>query len=184
MIHLLFILRVNIRFLAISVLTVASLAATTLERLSMDQMISQSTFVVRGRIQSGAGMLSGRTIYTKYSLQVLETLKGSATPTMDVLVPGGSTNGLSQAVAGAPRLQVGAEMVLFLWKSPKGLIHVIGMQQGAFDLQKSSSGEQFISRNAISDATVLDRTTLVPQTDTGFRMSLSELRRRVGVVKE
>ena len=99
-------------------------------------------------------------------------------------LPGGSANGLSQAVAGAPRLQVGAEMVLFLWKSPKGLVHVIGMQQGAFDLQKSSSGEQFISRNAISDATVLDRTTLVPQTDTGFRMSLSELRRRMGVVKE
>ena len=172
------------RFLAIILVTMASVGATTLERLSMDQMIAQSTYIVRARIQGGTGILSGRTIYTKFSLQVTEKLKGSSTANLDVLVPGGSANGLSQSVVGAPKLVANSEMVLFLWKSPKGLIHVIGMQQGAFDIQKDALGAQFISRNAISDAIMLEKATLVPQNDTGFRMSLAELRSRIGAGKE
>jgi hypothetical protein len=168
------------RFLAICAMTLATLGATTLERLSMDQMIAQSTYIVRARVQGGAGVLSNRTIYTKYSLQVTEQLKGSSAQTLQVLVPGGSANGLSQSVAGSPKLIPNSEMVLFLWQSPKGLIHVIGMQQGAFDIQKDATGTQFITRNAISEATILDKTTLIPQSDTGFRMSLSELRSKIG----
>lgn len=168
------------KFLAICAMTWATLGATTLERLSMDQMIAESTYIVRARVQGGAGVLSNRTIYTKYSLQVTESLKGLSTQTLQVLVPGGSTNGLSQSVAGSPKLIPNSEMVLFLWQSPKGLIHVIGMQQGAFDIQKDATGTQFITRNAISEATILDKTTLIPQSDTGFRMSLSELRSKIG----
>ena len=174
----------NMRHWFLSILTLASLQATTLERLSMDQIISKSTYIVRAKVVGGAGMLSNRSIYTKYSLQVTESLKGSASASIDVLVPGGTASGLSQSIAGAPKLTAGSEMVLFLWKAPKGHLMVIGMQQGAFDIQKDSAGQTIINRNAITEATVLDKATLVPQTDTGFRMSLLELRQRIGASKE
>ena len=174
----------NTRHLFLSILTLANLSATTLERLTMDQIIAKSTYIVRAKVLNGTGMLSNRAIYTKYSIQVTETLKGSPTPSISVLVPGGTASGLSQSIAGAPKLTMNAEMVLFLWQSPKGQLMVIGMQQGAFDVQKDSAGQQFISRNAITDAAVLDKTTLVAQIDNGFRMSLSDLRQKIGASKD
>ena len=174
----------NTRHWFLSILTLASISATTLERLSMDQIISKSTYIIRASVIGGAGMLSNRSIYTKYSLQVFETLKGSPATFIDVLVPGGTASGMSQSIAGAPKLTAGTEMVLFLWKSPKGHLMVIGMQQGAFALQKDAAGKQFITRSAITDAALLDGATLIPQTDNGFRMSLLELRQRIGVAKD
>lgn len=174
----------NMRHWFLSILTLASLSATTLERLSMDQIIAKSTYVVRAKILGGAGTVSNRSIYTKYSLQVIESLKGSAATSIEVLVPGGTANGMSQSIAGAPKLTAGNEMVLFLWKAPKGHLMVIGMQQGAFDLQKDVTGKQFITRSAITDSALLDGATLIPQTDNGFRMSLVDLRQRIGAVKE
>ena len=44
---------------------------------------------LQGRRILITGMLSNRAIYTKYSIQVTETLKGSPTPSISVLVPGG-----------------------------------------------------------------------------------------------
>ena len=174
----------NTRHWFLSILTLASLSATTLERLSMDQIISKSTYIVRAKVLGGSGMVSNRSIYTKYSLQVTDSLKGSADTAIDVLVPGGTASGMSQSIAGAPKLTIGTEMVLFLWKSPKGQLLVIGMQQGAFDLQRDSAGKQFITRSAITDSALLDGATLIPQTDNGFRMSLLELKQRIGTVKE
>ena len=176
------------RFLFLSILALtasplASLRATTLEKLSVDQMISKSNYIVRAKVISSSGLLYNRNIYTKFSLQIIESLKGSASPSMEVLVPGGTVNGMSQSIAGTPKLALGSEMVLFLWQSPKGQLLVIGMQQGAFDLQKDSTGQQFITRNAISDATVLDQATLVAQSDAGVTMALSELKRRIGASK-
>ncbi len=174
----------NMRHWFLSILTLASLTATTLERLSMDQIIAKSTYIVRAKVIGGAGTISNRSIYTKYSLQVIETLKGSAASYIEVLVPGGTSNGMSQSIAGAPKLTIGNEMVLFLWQSPKGNLMVIGMQQGAFDLQKDATGKQFISRTAITDSALLDGAKLIPQTDNGFRMSLLDLRQRILAVKE
>ena len=174
----------NMRHWFLSILTLASLSATTLERLSMDQIISKSTYIIRAKILGGAGTVSNRSIYTKYSLQVTESLKGPEAASLEVLVPGGTASGMSQSIAGAPKLIIGNEMVLFLWKAPKGHLMVIGMQQGAFDLQKDATGKQFITRNAITDSALLDGATLIPQTDAGYRMSLLELRQRIGAVKE
>ena len=165
----------NLALLTVAI--VSCLEATTLEHLSFDDMLSKSTSIVRGRIGEGRGELVGRMIYTRYSVQVTETFKGSASTTVDVLVPGGSANGLTQSIAGAPKLSTGSEMVLFLWRSPKNVNLVIGMSQGAFDITKDSSGDQLMVRNAVSDATVLDK-SLKPVTDSGMRFTMTELRKR------
>jgi hypothetical protein len=54
------------------------LAATTLERLNLDQLISRSTGIVRGRVLDARTELRGRIIYTKYRFQITDRAKGDA----------------------------------------------------------------------------------------------------------
>ena len=75
-------------------------------------------------------------IYTHYKINVLQQWKGAAQSTMDVLVPGGTANGIRQTYPGAPQLMPGQQYVLFLWTSSKHAhlhdgIHAGRVQPGA-----------------------------------------------------
>src|SRR5690242_2258583 len=109
------------------------LGATTLEQLSLDDMIRLSTSVVRAKVVSSRADAIAADAYTHYRLQVSETWKGSAPA--EVTVPGGVIRGQRQIVAGAPTLAVGEEYVLFLWTSRTGMTQVIGLSQGLFGVK-------------------------------------------------
>lgn len=169
---------------ALSVLCLSSWTpgnATTLQQLSLDEMINQSTAIVRGRVGNSTGVFHGSNIYTHYSVQVIETLKStSQTPTsgtIEVAVPGGSVDGLQQSVAGAPVLESGSEYVLFLWTSSKGTTLVIGLTQGLFQLTQDSSGTAVLDREATSEV-MLDGQGRVVQ-DSATHMTLDALRNRI-----
>ena len=164
-------------FVLLIAATVSGLLGTTLEQLSFDDMLSKSTSIVRGKIGEGRGEMIGRMVYTRYSVQVSETFKGPAAANIDIMVPGGSANGLTQSIGGSPKLTSGSEMVLFLWRSPKNINLVIGMSQGAFDITITADGELLMVRNAVSGATVLDK-SLKPVSDSGMRFTMTELRKR------
>src|SRR5262249_46880278 len=87
---------------AASILLSTPVLATTLEQLSLDDMIQKSTSVVRARITGNYAAAVGSDIYTYYRLEISETWKGPAAAQMDVAVPGGLFKGLRQTVAGAP----------------------------------------------------------------------------------
>src|SRR3954470_6665705 len=119
--------------LRLLVFTLAPLAcsAATLQQLSMDQMTESATAIVRARVVGASAGFTGSTIYTHYKLQVVETWKG--TPADDVMLPGGVANGYRQSFPGVPSLTMGAEYVLFLWKSSlTGITHLVGLSQGLF----------------------------------------------------
>jgi|HubBroStandDraft_6_1064221.scaffolds.fasta_scaffold16345_3 hypothetical protein len=123
--------------------------ATTLLRLSMDDMIQQSTAIVRAKVTGSSSEFRGQDIYTYYQLQILETVKPSGqTAQTAVAVPGGSAGGVRQVVAGAPTLTVGGEYVLFLWTSRSGLTQAIGLSQGLFSVTYDASGNASVSRPA------------------------------------
>ena len=88
----------------ICVLAALPLAGTTLKLLTMDDIVSQSTAIVRGRIGSCSGEMRGNVIYTRCQINVSETWKGPAATTADVYIPGGSARGLTQTFAGTPTL--------------------------------------------------------------------------------
>jgi hypothetical protein len=113
--------------------------ATTLEQLSLDQMMQQSTAIVRAKVTGSYAANRSGTIYTYYRLQVTESLKATLPANTDVAVPGGVLGNAMQSVAGAPNLNVGSEYVLFLWTSRSGLTQIIGLSQGAFDLKSTGS---------------------------------------------
>jgi hypothetical protein len=156
----------------------APAGATTLEKLSVDDMVQKSTSIVRGRALGATSTQRGSIIYTVYRVQIAEVLKGSiAAGTTEVFVPGGSFNGLRQSFAGSPSLATGTEYVIFLWTSPKGIPQVIGLGQGVFEVKLSASGEKILSRGPI-DADFLDASGQHVHDD-GLKLTLSRLQQRV-----
>jgi hypothetical protein len=156
----------------------APLAAATLEKLSLDEMIAQSTSIVRGRIVSATGVFHGPLIYTHFKIQVTERYKGPSGGTEEFMVPGGSANGYTQDVAGAPDLSAGRDYVLFLWKGPSGNTHIIGLTQGVFTLPTDSTGDPTATR-ILSTELMIDRATGQAVKDDRLSLKLSDLKSRI-----
>jgi hypothetical protein len=151
------------------------LSGATLERLSLDDMVAQSTAIVQGRIASSSAAYRGTVIYTDYKVSVIEQWKGKSGGTLDVLVPGGISNGVRQTYPGAPEFTIGQQYVLFLWTSPStGATYTLGFTQGVFALPQSTSGATMAVR-AASMETMLDPKTGQVVKDQPINMPLSQL---------
>lgn len=145
--------------------------ATTLERLSLDEMIQKSTAIVRGSVGSMSARQRGSVIYQEVQIRVLERLKGAGGATVDVLVPGGTLNGVRQTFSGVPQLSQSSEYVFFLWTGPRGSTQIIGLAQGVFQLKLDSKGTAQVQRAAITEG--------VGTSIEAITMSLDALRTRV-----
>ncbi len=133
---------------------VACARATTLQQLSLDDMIQQSTGIVRAKVTSSSTALRGQKIYTYYRLRILETAKMGGNPgagDIDVAVPGGTVNGKREMVVGAPELTTGRQYVVFLWTSRSGLTQIIGLSQGLFLAAPDGSGKISLTHPAATD---------------------------------
>jgi hypothetical protein len=160
--------------LACAGMYLSSLPASTLQRLSLTDMIQKSTMIVRGTIQPGTSpVLRGSIIYTHYQLSVTTAYKGAPGPLIDVAVPGGALNGMQQPVAGAPTLTPGQDYVFFLWTSKSGLTQVIGLSQGLFNVTTNAQGQLIVSRGAASEPMVNASGQSV--TDSILQMPLAQL---------
>ena len=153
------------------------LQGATLERLSLDEMIGKSTSIVRGTVVSSYAALSGPVVYTHYSIQVSERLKGGGGDSIEVVVPGGVANGLRMSVAGAPNLNPGDEFVFLLYTGKSGLTSIIGLTQGLFSLAKGSKDPT--ATRAASRELMLDRVSGRPVKDETLAMPMSQLRTRI-----
>jgi hypothetical protein len=165
--------------LAALILFAVTLRATTLERLSLDEMIQKSTEIVRGRVVSTNGARRGAMIYTQARVQVSEWWKGKEATAIEVFVPGGVYGGERQSVSGAPQLKEGYDYVLFLWTGRSGMTQVIGLSQGVFDLKINTADRTVQASRAASTETMLDSQSHEPVVDTPVRMTVSQLRDRV-----
>lgn len=163
--------------IAIFGLAAAFCGATTLEKLTVEQMAQKATAVVRARATVSSTVQRGPVIYTVYRLQVSEVLKGALPQgAADVYVPGGTYGRYRQSIAGSPVLAPGVEYVLFLWASPRGLVQLIGLSQGVFEI-KTSGGQTLLVRGKV-EAEFVDRTGRAVE-DNGVRLSLESLREAI-----
>lgn len=162
--------------LALLALVAGLVGATTLQQLSMDEMIQKSTSVVRGRIMGVSVTSRSGDIFTVYQVRVLESLKGSSQPgqSVEISVPGGELNGVRQPVAGAPSFTTGDDYVLFLWKGRSGVNQVMGLSQGMYSVKQDGTGNAVLLRPATTETMVDKSGTLIK--DQPSMMKLSELR--------
>ena len=161
--------------LALLLALAASLAATTLQKLGLDEMIQQSTGIVRAKVTGSHAAPVGSDIYTYYHLEVLESFKGVAQ--REIAVPGGASGGRRQVVAGAPELATGQEYVLFYWTSKSGLTQLLGLSQGLFSERSDVPGNPLLVRPATTE-TMLGKDGN-PVQDQPMSLRLNDMRARV-----
>jgi hypothetical protein len=168
------------RFAIPALFALASLEATTLERLSIDGMVEKSTAIVRARVLSNYGEFRNGSIFTHYRVLIQESWKGNVgvSKQTDLYVPGGSANGMRQSIPGAPILENGEEYVLFLWAGTSGRNQIIGLSQGLFSLVREEDGSLQLERPGAKEM-MLDAKTGRPVLDTTVRMPFGELKTRV-----
>lgn len=161
----------------IPLLAVCPLWATTLQQLSTAQMTSASTAIVRGTVSGSYTAMSGKTIFTHYTVQVSETWKGTSVSTVDVAVPGGALNGLRQSFVAVPVLQIGQDYVLFLWRGSAGPTQLTGLTQGALAVQPGGNGQLTVSRRATGE--IMLNSLGRPISDEPVMMPLTSMRATV-----
>ena len=109
--------------------------------MAFEQIVSQSTKIVHGRVlDSRAEEIDGM-IWTHYRVQVLASVKGPNEDILTVSEPGGVLNGVGMIVQGSVAFATGEEDVLFLYQTPIGLWRTTGWSQGKFDVVDSAGGK-------------------------------------------
>ena len=123
----------------------ALVSATTVIPMSIEQLTSAATHIVRGHVIDTRSAWDDQhsTIYTYTRLQVDEMLKGSNSSVITVKQLGGSAGGYTLHVAGVHPWTNGENVVLFLRPSDEhdGTFSVVGLMQGDFRVRRSASGE-------------------------------------------
>jgi hypothetical protein len=167
--------------LALAAVVPMYVSGSTLQRLSLNDMIQKSTMIVRGTVEPvSSAAFRGAIIYTHYQLSVTTVYKGTPGQVVDVAVPGGMLNSIRQPVSGAPALITGQDYVFFLWTSKTGLTQVIGLSQGLFNITTDAQGQAMVSRGA-ANAPMVDESGQ-PVADTNLQMPLSQLVKRIQLV--
>lgn len=155
------------------------LRAATLLQLSLTDMIQQSTAIEHAKVLSSWAAFSGPVIYTHYKLQVTERLKGQVVT--EIVVFGGTADGVRQVYPGTPLFDQGDDYVFFLWTNKAGMTHVVGLTQGMFHVAQDGSTDPGVTR-AASHERMVDAKTGHAVKDQALAMKLSDLRVQIASV--
>ena len=133
------------------------LHATLVPRMSVEQMIDDSALIVHGTVlRSWSGWDRARQfIWTHYELQVSDMIKGLPSVKLVVSEPGGIIGETAMQIAGAPRYEVGEEVVLFLNRTPIGYLRSSGWGQGKFGVS-SLGGAGPVVRSAVAGVSFVE----------------------------
>ena len=114
-------------------------SATSVPRLSFEELTDRSELVVSGQIsRSWADWDSSHHfIWTRYELVVSGVYKGAARSSVVLSEPGGEVGGMGQSIAGSVRYAVGDKVVVFLERVPNGYLRTTGWSQGKFMVDSS-----------------------------------------------
>ncbi len=149
--------RASLRMATLLLLTGACITtahATTVQRLTLPDMVERSDDVVRARVLENQVRTDPKTHlhWTVTSFQVLEPVKGpmGAGEIFDVEVIGGEApgSGYATVVADAPRFDRDEELILFIYTTRDNRRQPVGFFQGAVRLRPGGAGLEVVSAPA------------------------------------
>lgn len=148
-----------------SLLLAGVLNATTVIPPEFDEMVNQSDFVVRARVDSMASEMetrgAGYRITTKVELEVLEVIEGE--PPEDVVLKflGGRVGDEEMIVDGMPQLREGEEGIFFIKDNGRALCPVYAMRYGLYPVaEEEVTKRRYVTRE---DETPLETVAEVSQ---------------------
>ncbi len=103
-------------------------------KLDLPHLVHSSEMIVHGRIAGRfcAWDPSHRFLWTHYTLQVADAMKGRPARSLTISEPGGAADGLIMHIAGVPEYSAGEEVVVFLHRTPIGYWRCYGLTQGKY----------------------------------------------------
>ena len=152
-------------FLAILLVPAASTQATTLVRLSLEQLSQAATVVIRGRVlaQESRWNPAHTQIVTRTTVQVVQSVKGDVPSQVVIDQPGGAVGNVRVRVTGTVFFRAQDEFYLFLEPARRDASEflLVGMLQGAYRIVRDSrNGEERVihplSGFAVSKRGLLD----------------------------
>jgi hypothetical protein len=114
----------------------ASLCATTVQRLSLEDLVKKARHIVAGKVLASRTYWSdnGKLILTSYTIDVDENIKGQSARSIEVTTIGGKIGDVELHVSGMPSFAKGENVVVFT--EPSGRYEVVlGMGQGKFAVE-------------------------------------------------
>ena len=160
-------------------LSCSALPATTIPRLTFEQLIDASDMIASGRVTQtwGAWDAEHKYIWTHYVMNVEDSAKGSRIATVEFAEPGGNAGGSAMMIPGTVRYAVGESVVVFLSRMPNGYLRTTGWAQGKYGLDAAGRlhGSTLVGAEMVN---VKDKSSGAAL-NTLEGVSLSELKRRV-----
>lgn len=141
-------MRRSISTLLICLFLVPSAFATTVAPLSFEQLVSESSAVVYGRVSEVRSQWTAdrRFIESVVSIDVIRGMKGGASDTIAFTVPGGQVGRYLNVIPGAPMFAAGDLAVFFLTAHGPRLPVTTGLTQGVYRVQRdASSGAMLVT---------------------------------------
>jgi hypothetical protein len=162
-----------------ALLCLPAIRATTLARLSLEQLAAGSDAVARVRFARVESRWENGSIWTVTTFAVLETLKGQLPPEIQVRLPGGRVGHFTATVEGTPKFNPGSEAVVFLQRSRVGGFTVAGWVEGSFRISRDPrTGSETVTQDSSAFA-VFDTATRTFRTEGIRRMPIEEFRARI-----
>jgi hypothetical protein len=126
--------------------------AAILIYLPLSTQTARADVVVRGRVSevSSDWDRERERIYTTFRFTVAAALKGPHAPgeSLEVKFPGGGApDGVRQVYSGMPRVEVGAEYLLFLARTPEGDLVPWGLKQSVMRVERDAAGKPEVVRD-------------------------------------
>ena len=160
-----------------AVLGVILSPAATLEQLSNERLIDESTEIVRGTVVYCNQIYRQPVIWTVCEINVRERFKGAAAAKVQVAIPGGTAAGLRQSFEGTPTLARNAEYLFFLWQGKSGLKQIMGLSQGLLNIATDAKGNLILTRAKTENRMVDAAGNFIG--DTGVNVSLSDFKAKI-----
>jgi hypothetical protein len=132
-----FLLILLVTGLIVLVLAAALTNATTLARLSFEDLARGATAVARLKCLGSEVRWEQGEIWTDTRFEVVERAKGLLGGIVTVRTMGGTHGNLQSIVDGAPVFRPGEEVYLFLWARPGEPYRVLGWSQGTFRIRRN-----------------------------------------------
>jgi hypothetical protein len=154
--------------------------ATTLARLSLDQLTAAADAVARVHCVSAESKWENGEIWTMTTFDVVERMKGALTPQVTVRLPGGRVGHLTAAVDGAPRFAPGEQTIVFLQRVGNTEYSVAGWVQGTFRIAQDHAGNEIVTQDSSAFA-VFDPGSRAFRTEGIRRMPMEEFRRQLAL---
>ena len=141
------------------VLIAISARATTLSRLTLEDLARESTAIARLRCLSSRSLWDQGEIWTESRFVVVQREKGALPGIVTVRLLGGTKGNLHSRVEEVPVFQAGEEVYLFLWNRDSEPYRVLGWSQGTFRIaQNPRSGVETVTQDSASSSIFDPRT--------------------------